>query len=104
MKVSEIFLAVADKLAPEGAWTRKSARDKSGEPVLSTDPRACCWCIFGAICSVATSPLEVDEAYTFWTANNRESMVHFNDFVADNQDEIVAIARKMAYNARLAGI
>jgi hypothetical protein len=53
MKVSEILSKAADLIEPEGAWLQAySAKNADGEPVSSSDARACKFCIYGAMARI----------------------------------------------------
>lgn len=44
-----IFAGMAATLADRARWTQGAeARDAAGKPVPATDPRAVCWCVYGA--------------------------------------------------------
>ena len=45
----ELVLKKAKDLVKKGWCTNASALDAIGEPVVPTDPRACRWCLTGAI-------------------------------------------------------
>jgi hypothetical protein len=46
----EILVRAADLIRPRGRWTRHVlARDRRGQPVAPTDPRARRWCMAGAV-------------------------------------------------------
>jgi hypothetical protein len=46
----KILIRAADLIRPRGRWTRHVlARDRRGQPVAPTDPRARRWCMAGAV-------------------------------------------------------
>lgn len=46
---ADIIAGMAATLADPARWTQSAeARDAAGEPVPATDPRAVCWCVYGA--------------------------------------------------------
>lgn len=47
-------MTVAELLNKKSKWTQLAyARDKNGKEVHSSSPKACCWCILGAISHVS---------------------------------------------------
>lgn len=49
VKASDIFAGMAATLADPARWTKgAAARNAAGQRVPATDPRAVCWCVYGA--------------------------------------------------------
>lgn len=63
MTTLETLVAARDIIA-KGAWTKGcAARDGSGEPVSATDPRAVCWCAWGALMHVGKPSLGAERLF-----------------------------------------
>lgn len=113
LSVAEVLDRAADLIEPEGAWTQlggdddgsdgECARDAAGFPVPATDPRASCWCLFGAI-ERATNGHDttIVRAFEWLTGKRSDDLVQFNDDEERTQAEVVAALRAAAEKARTA--
>jgi hypothetical protein len=53
MNALAVLKAARDKIADEINWTQyAAARDSAGMPVKATDPKACRWCMIGALIAI----------------------------------------------------
>lgn len=98
MKPSEILHAAADLLEKPGTWTQKSdARDEHGAEIRVLNPKATCWCAFGAIMKVSDNPyggIDTQVAYFLRQAIGMWSITSWNDNAGRTQKEVVAAFRK----------
>lgn len=102
MTPSEVLLAAADLIEPEGAWTQRAfARDRHGTALTARSYGAVCWCADGAIIHSAG-----DEAYlhgpclaaVYRIIPDTLLINHWNDAPDRTQAEVVAALREAAAN------
>lgn len=109
MKPSEILSAAADLIEPEGAWTQGAnarLRNALGQPTGASDPKAACWCAFGAMLRKTSAP----SLNPFYAATGYAEKVIdgvnlrcWNDEKGRTQAEVVSALRKAAELARSEG-
>lgn len=109
ISVADVLERAADLIEPEGAWTQGwFARDKEGEEVNITSPRAVCFCALGAIGRIAGDfgsftwrVREFAEAAAGLAATATQvGLVAFNDAPTRTQGEVVSALREAAAKAR----
>ncbi len=103
MKTIDGLKQVRDLL--EKGWTQEaSARDADGEPLLSTDTRACSFCILGAVWRAVAghdNPMESRLVYALRNAIGEDAkLVAYNDTPGRTQDEILALVDKAIENIK----
>lgn len=109
MSPDEILTKAADLLEKPGAWTQGSAiLDRYGRPTGWSDPRACCFCAFGAIRRASGDPEitkceALDFADRFAAGLGFSGIIDFNDAPERTQAEVVAKLREAAELAKATG-
>jgi len=105
--LSEIFIAAAEILTREGAWTQKaSARDRDGFEVPSClDPRASSFDVLAAIELAIVRSLGRRDNRLFWDAieflfDTDKDALRFNDAPGRTQGQVVRLLRQAADCAR----
>jgi hypothetical protein len=110
LKISDVLDRAADKIAPEGAWTQGAwARTRPNAPgcIGPNETNAKCWCMGGAVRSVAPYTTLEGEALDRLRDYCRE--VFYADYDAWNdapertQQEVVTALREAARREREAG-
>lgn len=102
MNVADILDKAADLIEPEGAWTQGAfARTADGESCSSgsSDPRAVCWCVGGAI-NRASGQERPTDAHNVFQRLIPCGEFEWNDAPERTQAEVVAKLREAARLAR----
>ncbi len=102
MKTVDGLKKVREILA--NGWTQEaSARDAEGEPLFSTDPRACSFCILGAVWRAVgyENQMESRLVYALRNAIGEDAkLVSYNDTPGRTQDEMLALVDKAIENIK----
>jgi hypothetical protein len=101
--MNDILTKAADLLEQPNAWCQGDiAKDAEGNRVpFATDPKACQWCLIGAICHVAKHAPDDEIAKVGAAISDDEylTIAGWNDAPERTQTEVVAVLRKAAAKA-----
>jgi len=103
MILSDIFDRAADVIEPDGAWIQgRAAAGADIETIEPRDPRACRWCVLGAILKVMGRKEAGFDAAVITMARHVRGKVHqWNDTEGRTQAEVVATLRALASAERV---
>lgn len=103
----EILKAMRVKLA--NGWTQGvAARNANGVEVLSVDPKACSYCLMGALWSLGKvrrkSAVEIELIQTLRDAGIKAMLPTYNDAPGRTKEEILALVDKTIERLESAGV